>query len=364
MDDWLRLVKESLTTADDLSLHFPGVDTGEAKQVIGKYPMRINSYFMDVIRNSDSPAIYRQAVPDIAELRDTVCMEDPLSEEQQSPVPNLTHRYPDRCLFLVSSQCAMYCRFCTRKRKVGDPQMISADTIKAGIEYIKNHSEIRDVILSGGDPLMLADEVLEDIVGNVRKIPHVEIIRIGTRVPCALPMRVTQRLCRMLKKHHPIFINVHFNHPDELTPEAREACGRLVDSGFPVNNQSVLLRGVNDSPEILTKLFQQLLACRVRPYYLYQADVTKGTNHFRTPMERGLDIIRGLRGYTSGLAVPHFVIDAPQGGGKIPLLPKYVTRRTNKEIIMRNYKGEIYRYPEVQHEELDVKVVENTEVLK
>jgi lysine 2,3-aminomutase len=280
----------------------------------------------------------------VDELHDHVCPADPLEEENQSPVPNLIHRYPDRALFLVCSECAMYCRFCTRKRKVGGENMvINRDTLAEGLRYIRNHPEIRDVILSGGDPLLLVDERLEEILKELRAIPSVEIIRIGTRTPVVLPQRITPALVRMLRRFHPLFINTHFNHPAEITELAARACGRLADAGIPLGNQTVLLRGVNDGPETMKRLMQKLLAIRVRPYYIYQADMVQGTDHFRTTVEEGLQVIRGLRGHTSGMAVPAYVIDAPGGGGKIPLLPDYL-QQLGDEVVLKNYLGETYRY--------------------
>jgi lysine 2,3-aminomutase len=246
----------------------------------------------------------------------------------------------------------MYCRFCTRKRKVGDSGKISMKYIQSGLDYIAAHPEIRDVILSGGDPLMLTDVMLEKIVGGLRAIPHVEIIRLGTKMPCVLPQRITTNLVNMLKKYHPVYVNTHFNHPWECTPEAEKACAMLADAGIPVGNQAVLMKGVNDDPDVMLELMRKLLKMRVRPYYLYQADITKGANHFRTPVSVGLEIMDKLRGHTSGLAIPYYVIDAPGGGGKIPILPQYVLGRNGNKIIMRNYKYEIYEYPDVEEEEL------------
>jgi lysine 2,3-aminomutase len=346
MDDWLRLLTQSVKNGQELGAYFPGTETSEIDEVVKKYPMRVNPYYLGLIKEKGD-SIWKQAIPDAREMADAVCVEDPLSEESQSPVPNLVHRYPDRVLFLVSHQCAMYCRFCTRKRKVGDPAIINKDTITAGLRYIATHPEIRDVIVSGGDPLLLEDEELEDILGRLREIRHVEIIRIGSRVPCTLPQRVTVRLCRILRKFNPLFVNVHFNHPDEVTIESRLACARLADAGIPLNNQAVLLRGVNDHPEVIKLLFRKLLTMRVRPYYMYQADVTKGTDHFRTPVDKGVEVMKALRGHISGLAVPYYVIDAPGGGGKIPLLPRYVLRHSKTEVVMRNYRGELHKYPEI-----------------
>jgi lysine 2,3-aminomutase len=265
-----------------------------------------------------------------------------------SPVPSVVHRYPDRALFLVTTRCAMYCRFCTRKRKVGREQHITAEMRREGIDYIARTPEIRDVIVSGGDPLLLPDEVLDDLLKRLRAIPHVEMLRIGSRVPCTLPHRVTRRLAQLLRKYHPLYLNTHFEHPREVTPQAAKALERLVDAGIPLGNQSVLLRGVNDDPAVFLELNRKLLACRVRPYYLYQADLVEGTEHFRTPVEAGLEVIRGLRGHTSGLAVPQYVIDAPGGGGKIPVLPAYTVQRTDDRLVLRNFQGQLYVYPEVR----------------
>lgn len=248
----------------------------------------------------------------------------------------------------------MYCRFCTRKRKVGDSGKISMKYIQTGLDYIAAHPEIRDVILSGGDPLMLTDVMLEKIISGLRAIPHVEIIRLGTKMPCVLPQRITPALVNMLKKYHPVYVNTHFNHPWEITTEAKRACEMLADAGIPVGNQAVLMKGVNDDPDVMLELMRKLLAIRVRPYYLYQADITKGANHFRTPVSVGLEIMDKLRGHTSGLAIPAYVIDAPGGGGKIPILPQYVLGRNGNKIIMRNYKYEIYEYPDVEEEEKKV----------
>jgi lysine 2,3-aminomutase len=283
-------------------------------------------------------------VPDHKELEDAGGEEDPLMEDAMSPVPNITHRYPDRALFLVTSQCGLYCRFCTRKRKVGDYDKISMKGLESAFRYLEEHTEIRDVIMSGGDPLMLTDTMLEKILQRLRAIPHLEIIRIGSKMPCVLPQRITQKLCDMIKKYHPVYLNTHFNHPWEITPESSKACQMLADAGIPVGNQMVLMKGINDDPAIVKDLMQKLLKIRVRPYYMYMADETKGANHFRTSIETGLEIIENLRGHTSGLAVPHFVIDAPGGGGKIPLLPNYVLHKDDEKIVLRNFKHKIYTY--------------------
>jgi lysine 2,3-aminomutase len=344
---WEEFLSRSVVNEDQLDKICKGtIDKKKLKEVIDKYPMRINPYYLSLIKSKDD-AIWKQAIPDVKELEDPEGLEDPLCEERDSPVPGLTHRYPDRVLFLVCNQCAMYCRFCTRKRKVGDPfKRITRSQILRGIEYIKGHPEIRDVLLSGGDPLLLSDNYLEWILKELRAIKHVEIIRIGTRVPCALPHRVTPELCNMLKKYHPLYVNVHFAHPAEITELSSSACSMLADAGILLSSQTVLLKGVNDDPKVMKDLMQKLLKIRVRPYYIYQADMTKGINHFRAKVEKGMEIISSIQGWTSGLAVPHFVIDSPGGGGKIPILPNYVVSRDDKKIVLRNYSGKTYTYDE------------------
>jgi len=342
METWQKLLRASLVRPADLTPRF-GVDPRPLEEVAEAYPMRVNPYYLSLIKSVGDP-IWQQAVPSAEELQDTVCPVDPLNEENQSPVPNLVHRYPDRVLFMVCSECAMYCRFCTRKRKVGGEAMsITRETLEQGLAYIRANPEIRDVILSGGDPLLLGDERLEWLLREVRAIPTVEIIRIGSRIPVVLPQRITPTLVRILRKYQPLYLNTHFNHPDEVTETAAKACGRLADAGVPLGNQSVLLRGVNDNPQVMKRLMQKLLAIRVRPYYLYQADMVRGTNHFRTSVEEGIEIIRALRGHTSGLGVPAYVIDAPGGGGKIPILPDYL-QDLGEEVVLKNYRGDLYTY--------------------
>ncbi|HIH36822.1 MAG TPA: KamA family radical SAM protein [Methanocellales archaeon] len=325
------------------SLHNLGADLQGIKKVTKVYPAKISRHFFSLIKEKDDP-IWKQCVPSLAELQDNVNSADPLREERDTKVPGLVHRYPDRVLLLVSSKCAMYCRFCTRKRKVGKIQQIPMEQIEGGIEYIRQHPEVRDVILSGGDPLMREDWELEYILKKLRDIKHLDIIRIGTRVPCVLPSRVTKHLCDMLKKYHPLYMNIHFNHPAEVNSESRRACEMLADSGIPLGSQTVLLKGVNDSPEILKELMQKLVQIRVKPYYLYQCDLVKGVEHFRTTVQEGLAIIKSIQGYTSGLCCPHFIIDSP-GGGKVPLLPEYVEDINEEKIVLRNYLGERYVYP-------------------
>lgn len=349
MELWQKMIRDSIHSVDQLVEKFK-LDRRVAERLDKFFQARINPYYLSLIRYPGDP-IWLQCVPDETELNDIDAPEDPLGEDSMSPVPNITHRYPDRVLFLTTSQCGMYCRFCTRKRKVGDSSKISMRGLEAAFKYIEEHTEIRDVILSGGDPLMLTDAMLEKILQRLRQIPHVEIIRLGTRMPVVLPHRITPKLVRMLKKYHPIYVNTHFNHPWEITPESKRACELLADAGIPIGNQTVLMKGVNDDPEVIKELFRKLLLIRVRPYYLYQADLTKGANHFRTPIKVGLEIMDKLRGHTSGLAVPYYVIDAPGGGGKIPLLPQYILYQDDEKLILRNYKYETFVYPDVKPEE-------------
>jgi lysine 2,3-aminomutase len=346
MDKWQDTLHQSITTVDELVARFgeEHVDREAVQQAIDKFNLRITPAALAQIKKPGD-AFWRQYVPTAAELDVVDGIVDSLDEDADSPVPNITHRYPDRALFLVSPVCATYCRFCTRRRKVGDPEKIPLNQFDSAFAYLREHTEIRDVVLSGGDPFMLSDRRVEYFLKNLREIPHIEIIRIHTRMPSHLPQRITEELCAVVKKYHPVYINVHFNHPDELTPEAMVALGRLADSGAPLGCQTVLLKGVNDDPRVMKKLMQKLLQARVKPYYIYQADVVAGAEHFRTAIEKGIEIIRALRGWTSGLGVPHFVIDAPGGGGKIPLLPEYVQAITDTEVVLRNYAGEEYRYP-------------------
>ncbi len=346
MELWQEMIRDSIHSVDQLIEKF-NLDKKVASRLDNFFQARINPYYLSLIRYPGDP-IWLQCVPDEVELNDIDAPEDPLGEDSMSPVPNITHRYPDRVLFLTSSQCGMYCRFCTRKRKVGNSRKISMKGMESAFKYIEEHTEIRDVILSGGDPLMLTDVMLEKILKRLRAIPHVEIIRLGSKMPCVLPHRITPKLVKMLRKYHPIYLNTHFNHPWEITEESKKSCELLADAGIPIGNQCVLMRGVNDNPEIIKDLFRMLLAMRVRPYYLYQADLTKGANHFRTPIKVGLEIMDKLRGHTSGLAIPHYVIDAPGGGGKIPILPQYVLHQDDEKIILRNFKYETFVYPDVK----------------
>lgn len=342
MTSWQEEIQNAVTDSAGLRRAL-GYEVPEA--VIARYPMRISPYYLELIRQAGEPLL-RQAVPDLRELDDPVGIEDPLGEENLSPVPNLVHKYPDRVLLLVSGQCAMYCRFCTRKRKVGQAALhFSEDNFAAALDYLRQTPSVREVLISGGDPLLLSDARLEEILHRLREIQSIEVIRIGTRTPCTLPMRVTAELVAMLRNFHPLYINTHFNHPAELTTEAARACTLLADAGIPLGCQTVLLKGVNDSAEVLQELFCGLLRLRVRPYYLMQADLTKGTSHFRTPVKSGIAIMRQLIGTVSGMAVPKFVLDAPGGKGKIPLSPDYITAMQNGRLDFVNYQGLPCSYP-------------------
>ncbi|MEM2848731.1 MAG: KamA family radical SAM protein [Candidatus Bathyarchaeia archaeon] len=354
VEEWKRLLSECITHPKQLLSRFK-IDIEPLEAVVAKYPMKISKHYFNLIEEVDDP-IWRQCVPSPLELQDVYGVEDPLNEEGDSPIPGLVHRYPDRVLMCVSEHCATYCRFCTRKRIVGRSTFNpSVDLYLKYIEYVRNNPSIRDVLLSGGDPLLLPDDEIEFLLKKLRAIPHVEILRIGSRVPCTFPQRITLKLCNMIKKYHPVYVNGHFNHPSEITEESERACGLLADAGIPLGNQSVLLKGVNDDPEVMKKLVQKLLKIRVRPYYLFQMDLVKGTYHFRTRVETGLKIVEALVGYTSGLAVPRYVIDAPGGGGKIPLQPNYVISMDNDRVVLRNYEGKIYVYPQPNENELSVR---------
>jgi lysine 2,3-aminomutase len=342
MEQWQKSLSESITCPEELVKCF-SIDPGPLRPVVERYPMRITQYYLSLIQKVGDP-IWRQCIPDLQELKDDRLPADPLNELGLTPAPGLIHRYPDRVVCLISSTCPTLCRFCMRKNRMGNKKEFGAEnSIEAGLEYILRTSAIRDVILSGGDPLLLTDEVLEDILTRLRKIPHLEIIRIGTRTPVTLPERITPRLCRMLKRYHPLYVNTHFNHPLEITPQSATACRMLADVGIPLGNQTVLLKGVNDDAEVMKQLMQKLLTIRIRPYYLHQMDLVKGTSHFRTSVEQGLKIMAGLRGHTSGMAVPYYVIDLPQGKGKVPLLPNEV-RRDGKTFFLCNYLGEVVEY--------------------
>lgn len=333
-----------------LGIKFDPEERGKLEKTIEKFPLSITPYYLSLIDTEDykNDPIYKQCFPNPSELIIKKHeMADPLAEDKDSPVPFLTHRYPDRVLLQVSNVCSMYCRHCTRKRKVGDVDFIpDKAAISKAIDYIKNTPRIRDVLLSGGDPLMLPDDYLDWILTELREIEHVEVIRIGSRMPVVLPCRITDDLVNMLKKHHPVWLNTHFNHPAEITESSKQALAKLADAGIPLGNQSVLLAGVNDCPRIMKKLVQMLVKNRVRPYYLYQCDLSEGLSHFRTSVGKGIEIIENLIGHTSGFAVPTYVIDAPGGGGKIPVMPNYLISWSDNKVVLRNYEGIITTYRE------------------
>jgi lysine 2,3-aminomutase len=348
-NDWKWQFRHRITRVKQLAQFIP-LSTEEQAQlrlVTMRYPLSVTPYYLSLINPDDSDdPIRKQAIPSIMEMTmGSLGAEDPLGEREDTVVPGLVHRYPDRVLLVLTDICPVLCRHCTRKREWRNGGwVLSPAEIKAIIDYISQHKAVRDIIISGGDPLTLSNRHLEDIISRIREIKHVEIIRIGTRFPVVLPQRIDNELCSMLAKYGPIWLNTHFNHVREITPEAAEACDRLLRSGVPVNNQSVLLRGINDSVEAQTKLCHGLLKIKVRPYYLFQCDEVQGTEHLRTPVETGIKIIEGMRGHTSGLAIPTFVIDLPQSGGKVPLQPDYVLAQTEGELVLRNYEGRIFHY--------------------
>jgi lysine 2,3-aminomutase len=343
MEAWQKILTKCITSPEELSGLFH-VDASTLSAVVERYPMRITPYYLGLIEEPGDP-IWRQCVPDQAELQDLSQSPDPLDEERLSPVPGLIHRYPDRVVWVVSSACAVYCRFCMRKRGVGCTAMNSAP-LEEALDYIASQPQIRDVILSGGDPLLLPDDRIETILAGLRRIPHVEMVRIGTRTPVTLPERITQKLVRMLKRYHPLYVNTHFNHPREITPQSARACARLADAGIPLGNQTVLLRGVNDDPLVMRRLMQRLLAIRVRPYYIHQMDLVRGTAHFRTAVSDGVRILQGLRGHTSGLGVPHYVIDLPGGKGKVEV-PSGGIERDGSRLTVTNYLGDRIEYSDL-----------------
>lgn len=347
--DWHWQVKNRITTVDALKKYIPlrFEDERGVRDALDIFRMAITPYYLTLI-DPDDPydPIRAQAIPTSKEaFANTADLEDPLHEEGDSPVPGLTHRYPDRVLFLITDMCSMYCRHCTRRRMAGaQDSALAMSVIDQGIEYIKRKPMVRDVLLSGGDALLMNDERLETIIAKLRAIPHVEIIRIGTRTPVVMPQRITEELVAMFKKYHPIYVNTHFNHPAEFTEESKAACARLADAGIQLGNQSVLLRGVNDCVHVMRTLVNGLAYLRVKPYYIYQCDLSQGIAHFRTPVSKGVEIIEGLRGHTSGFCVPTFVVDAPGGGGKIPVMPDYVITQSPERIVLRNYEGVITTY--------------------
>ena len=350
--DWRWQLGHRLNTAEEFEKIFP-LTEGERKALNhgGLFRVDVTPYFASLI-NPDDPLdpIRRQVVPTEAEILPfTGMMADSLAEDMHSPVPGLVHRYPDRVLMLITNTCASYCRYCTRSRLVGDPtQSFSSADFEAQLDYLRKTPQVRDVLLSGGDPLTLAPKILERILRSLREIDHIEVIRIGSRVPVFLPQRINSELTDLLQQFHPLWMNIHMNHPNEITAELEEACDKLTRAGIPLGNQSVLLAGVNDDPYLMRKLVQDLVRIRVRPYYIYQCDLVAGAGHFRTPVSRGLEIMEGLRGHTSGFAVPTYVVDAPGGGGKIPVMPNYLLSVSHHKVVLRNFEGFISSYEEPQ----------------
>lgn len=357
-NDWHWQVRNRIETLDELKKYVkltPEEEDG-VRESLKTLRMAITPYYLSLI-NPDDPhdPVRKQAIPTAQELiTSDADLLDPLHEDSDSPVPGLTHRYPDRVLFLITDMCSMYCRHCTRRRFAGQKDDQSpTERIDKCIEYIRNTPQVRDVLLSGGDALLVGDSRLEYIIKKLREIPHVEIIRIGSRTPVVCPQRITPELVEMLSKYHPIWLNTHFNHPNEVTPESKAACERMANAGIPLGNQTVLLRGINDCSNVMLRLVHELVKIRVRPYYIYVCDLSQGIGHFRTPVSKGIEIIENLRGHTSGYAVPTFVVDAPGGGGKIPVMPNYVVSQSPHRVVLRNYEGVITTYtePEEYHEE-------------
>ncbi|MBM4018553.1 MAG: KamA family radical SAM protein [Planctomycetes bacterium] len=347
--DWRWQLRNRIRTVEDLRARFPGIDAAGVAEAARKFPLAVTPYYASLIRTPDaSDPIFRMAVPDARELLDPPFLsDDPLAEDADMPVPGLVHRYADRALLLVTTTCATYCRHCTRKRLAGAKEStISPARLAQAVAYLRSQPRVRDVIISGGDPLTMSSESLGRVLAAVRAVPTVEIIRIGTRAPVVLPQRITDELVGMLRRHHPLWMNTHFNHPRELTCEAAEACARLVDAGIPLGNQSVLLRGINDRPEVMEELVRGLVRMRVRPYYLFQCDLVRGVEHFRTPLARGIEIMKYLRGRVGGLAIPLFAVDAPHGGGKVPIMPDYVVSVSPTRTVLRNLEGMPVSYPE------------------
>lgn len=350
-DDWRWQLRHRVTRAEPLKLILnlspEEIEAIEASK--GRMATAITPYFAKLMdRNDSNCPIRRQAIPTMAEFHlSPADLFDPCAEDENSPVHGLVHRYPDRVLLLVTDKCAVYCRYCTRRRMVGSSEnCITPQELDEAVAYIQATKKVRDVLISGGDPLLFEDDHLESIIAKVRKVPHVEIIRIGTRVPVTLPQRITPSLTAMLKKYHPLWISIHFSHPKEITKETRRACAMLAEAGIPLGSQTVLLRGINDRPVVMKRLMHELLKIRVRPYYIYQCDLAMGTEHFRTPIAVGINIIEKLRGHTTGYAVPSFVIDAPGGGGKIPVGPTYMISQDKGKMVLRNYQGKVFEYQE------------------
>ena len=348
-NDWKWQVKNRIETVEELKKHIKLTEEEEVgiRESLKTLRMAITPYYLSLI-DTDDPhdPIRKQSIPTFNELYISPDdLQDPLHEDSDSPVPGLTHRYPDRVLFLITDMCAMYCRHCTRRRFAGQRDAaLPTERIDKAIDYIARTPQVRDVLLSGGDALLMSNDKLEYILKTLRDIPHVEIIRIGTRTPVVMPQRITDDLVNMIKKYHPVWVNTHFNHPNEITPESTEACGRLADAGIPLGNQSVLLRGINDCSHVMKKLVTGLVKIRVRPYYIYICDQSMGISHFRTPVSKGIEIIENLRGHVSGYAVPTFVVDAPGGGGKIPIMPTYLISQSPGRVVVRNYEGVISTY--------------------
>ncbi|KZE49427.1 lysine 2,3-aminomutase [Brevibacillus parabrevis] len=353
-NDWMWQLTHTIKTVDDLKqvINLTPEEEEGVRISTQTIPLNITPYYASLMDVDDpKDPVRMQSVPLSSEMvRTKYDMEDPLHEDTDSPVPGLTHRYPDRVLFLVTNQCSMYCRYCTRRRFSGQIGMgVPKKQLDACIDYIRSRPEVRDVLLSGGDGLLINDRVLEYIISSLRDIPHVEIIRIGTRAPVVFPQRITENLCNILKKYHPVWLNTHFNHPKEITPEAKQACEMLANAGVPLGNQAVILAGINDCANTMKKLVQDLVKIRVRPYYIYQCDLSEGIGHFRAPVSKGIEIIEHLRGHTSGYAVPTFVVDAPHGGGKIPVSPNYIISQASDKVVLRNFEGVITSYPEPKH---------------
>ncbi|MFA6033096.1 MAG: lysine 2,3-aminomutase [Myxococcota bacterium] len=349
-NDWHWQIKNSVRDIETLKAVFPSLTAIEEEGVraaLRKFRISVTPYYLSLIDTANPNCPIRlQAIPLMQEaLPDPHALLDPLHEDVDSPVPGLTHRYPDRVLLLVTQVCSMYCRHCTRRRLVGDvDHHAPMKDIDLAVKYIREHKEVRDIVISGGDPLLLADEVIDRILAKLAAIDHVEMIRIGSRTPVVMPMRITQKLCSILKKYHPVYLNTHFNSPAEFTQDSARACEMLVDNGIPINNQSVLLKDINDCPHVMKHLVHNLMKIRVRPYYIYQCDLSMGISHFRTPVARGIQIMEALRGHTSGMAVPTFVVDAPGGGGKIPLMPNYLVSMSGEKVILRNFEGNLCGY--------------------
>ena len=350
-NDWKWQVKNRIETLEDLKKYVKLTAEEEegVRKTLSTLRMAITPYYLSLIDPNDPhDPVRRQCIPTALETHQAAAdLLDPLHEDEDSPTPGLTHRYPDRVLFLITDMCSMYCRHCTRRRFAGQTDNeCGPDRIEKALEYIEKTPTVRDVLLSGGDALMVSDKKLEYIISRLRQIPHVEIVRLGTRTPVVCPQRITPELCDMLKKYHPIWINTHFNHPNEVTAESKRACEMLANAGIPLGNQSVLLRGVNDCVHVMKHLVQDLVKMRVRPYYIYQCDLSMGLEHFRTPVSKGIEIIEGLRGHTSGFCIPTFVVDAPGGGGKTPVMPQYVISQAPGKVVLRNFEGVITTYTE------------------